>query len=35
MIRYPDGTLRYLTIREAALLQGFPVRTDSLESVVG
>lgn len=24
MIRYPDGRLRYLTIREAALVQGFP-----------
>jgi DNA (cytosine-5)-methyltransferase 1 len=25
MIRYPDGRLRYLTIREAALMQGFPL----------
>ncbi len=24
MIRFPDGSLRYLTIREAAFLQGFP-----------
>jgi DNA (cytosine-5)-methyltransferase 1 len=25
MIRYPDGQLRYFTIREAALMQGFPL----------
>lgn len=25
MIRHPDGTVRYMSVREAATIQGFPM----------